>query len=59
VLRHTLPVADVNHGHTQVTIAEDDVLMREGLASLLDVARASLASKNAGRHLQLVAPGVG
>jgi serine/threonine-protein kinase PknK len=29
-------VADVNHGHTQVVIAEDDVLMRAGLASLLE-----------------------
>ena len=29
-------MADVNHRHTRVIIAEDDVLMREGLASLLE-----------------------
>ena len=36
MLRHTLPVAEVNQARTQVIIAEDDVLMREGLASLLE-----------------------
>jgi response regulator NasT len=29
-------VAEVNHRHSQVIIAEDDVLLREGLASLLE-----------------------
>jgi DNA-binding NarL/FixJ family response regulator len=33
--RHTVPVEEANPDRTRVVIAEDDVLMREGLASLL------------------------
>ena len=36
MLRHTLPVAEVDQDRTRVIVAEDDVLMREGLASLLE-----------------------
>jgi serine/threonine-protein kinase PknK len=36
VLRDTFPVTDVEPGGTRVILAEDDVLMREGLASLLE-----------------------
>ena len=34
-LRHTFPVSEADDGRARVIIAEDDVLMREGLASLL------------------------
>jgi DNA-binding NarL/FixJ family response regulator len=36
VVRDTLPVSEVEQGRTRVIVAEDDVLMREGLASLLE-----------------------
>lgn len=36
--RHTLPVSETDYGRARVIIAEDDVLMREGLASLLQQA---------------------
>jgi DNA-binding NarL/FixJ family response regulator len=36
VLRNTLPVTDVDPRGTRVIVTDDDVLMREGLASLLD-----------------------
>jgi DNA-binding NarL/FixJ family response regulator len=36
-LRHTLDVAGDGEGRTRVIVAEDDVLMREGLASLLEL----------------------
>jgi DNA-binding NarL/FixJ family response regulator len=38
LLRHTLPVAEGAQGRVRVVVAEDDVLMREGLASLLEQA---------------------
>src|SRR3954447_7725007 len=36
VLRDTVPVAEVDPRGSRVVVAEDDVLMREGLASLLE-----------------------
>ena len=36
MLRHTLPVAQVDQDRRGVIVADDDVLMREGLASLLE-----------------------
>jgi DNA-binding NarL/FixJ family response regulator len=36
VLRDTLAVAQVEHARTRVVVTEDDVLMREGLARLLE-----------------------
>jgi hypothetical protein len=47
-----------NHGHGQVTIAEDDVLTREGLQAFLEPLALS-CEQDAGRHLQLVTPEVG
>ena len=35
-LRDTLPVSEENQARTRVVVAEDDVLMREGLAGLLE-----------------------
>ena len=35
ILRHTLPVAEVGVPRTRVVVADDDVLLREGLAGLL------------------------
>jgi serine/threonine-protein kinase PknK len=36
VLRDTLAVTDIDPRGTRVIVADDDVLMREGLASLLE-----------------------